>query len=125
MRSVKTLALLCLSAALLSAGCGSIQKDKRTLGLEAATNAYGKAIRWGYYETAYGYVHPDRRQPIPKSMDNVQVTSYEVVQPPVLLADNAKAQQVVQVEYVLRDQQIVRKISDRQDWRFDETTATW
>jgi hypothetical protein len=124
MRYVKKRVLLCLGLALLAAGCGTIKKDKRTLGLEAATNAYGKAIRWGYYETAYGYVHPNLRQPVPKAIENVQVTSYEVVQPPVL-ADDDKAQQMVQIEYVLRDTQVLHKLSDRQDWRFDEETETW
>jgi uncharacterized protein YceK len=124
MSYVKKRVLLCLALALLVAGCGTIKKDKRTQGLEAAANAYGKAIRWGYYETAYGYVHPDRREPVPKAIENVQVTSYEVVQPPVL-GDGAKAQQVVQIEYVLRDEQVVHKVSDRQDWRFDEETETW
>jgi len=125
MTTVKRLALLSLTATLLAAGCGTIQNDKRSQGLEAATNAYGRAIRWGYYETAYGYVHPDRRPPVPKAIENVQVTSYEVVQPPVLQDDNAKAQQVAQIEYVLRDEQVVRKVSDRQDWSFDESTGTW
>jgi hypothetical protein len=115
---------LCLTAALALAACGTVKKEKKTNALEAATNGYGESVRWGYYETAYGYVHPDKRRPVPEGIGNVQVTGYDVVQPPVL-KDASTAEQVARIEYVHRDVQRVRSLSDRQLWRYDEASNTW
>ena len=118
--------LLIAFSLLVGPGCARVEKQKKTQGLEAAANAYGKSIRWAYYETAYGYLHPDKIKEVPEHLENVRVTSYDVVQPPVMVnEEQTRAEQVAQIEYVLRDRQIVRKLSDRQDWRFDEETETW
>jgi hypothetical protein len=128
MNSSKPLLLFLCVAIAGSAGCARVQKEKKTLGLEAATNGYGKSIRWAYYETAFGYLHPDLRrgEGPPEHLDNVRVTAYEVVQPPAIKdKDQTTAEQVVHIEYVLRDEQVVDKISDRQLWRYDTETETW
>jgi len=122
-----TLFLLLVTLA-IAASCARVEKEKKTQGLEAATNGYGKAIRWAYYETAYGYLHPSLRkdEELPAELENVRVTSYEVVQPPVIKdKDQTRAEQMVRIEYVLRDRQVMRKLSDRQDWRFDMETEAW
>ena len=122
---MKSTVLSCLlAAAVLVAGCSTVDREKKTQALEAASTAYGKALRWGYYETAYGYLHPDLHTEVPEALENVRVTSYEVAQPAVLKGET-QAEQVVQIEYVLRDEQVVRKVLDRQDWRFDDKTKTW
>ena len=111
----------------LADGCARVEKEKKAQGLEAATNGYGKSIRWAYYEAAYGYLHPDlRKAEVPKKLENVRVTAYEIVQPPTMRNDSqTKAEQVAQIEYILRDEQVVRKVSNRQDWRYDSETETW
>lgn len=111
-------------AALMLAGCGAIREEKKTSALEAAVTAYGSAIRWGYYETAFGYVHPDKRKALPANIGDIQVTNYDVVQPPVMQDDDS-ATQIAQIDYVLRDVQRVRSVSDRQLWRYDQKTKTW
>lgn len=118
---------LALSAILaVGGGCARVEKEKKVQGLEAAANAYGKSIRWAYYETAYGYLHPSMRGALPEGLDNIRVTSYEVVQPPVMKNEaQTSAEQVVQIEYVRRDEQVVRTLSERQDWRYDPETETW
>lgn len=124
MNSSTTALLFCLGATILVPGCGTVEKDRKSKSLEAATNGYGKAIRWGYYETAYGYLHPTRRREPSADLGNVRVTSYEVVQPPVV-RNEAGAEQIVHLEYVLSDEQVVRKLTERQDWRYDEQAQTW
>ncbi len=123
-RLTTTLLLCCVATSLLSPGCGTLKKEKKTQALDAAARAYGKSIRWAYYEAAYGYVHPDQREEIPEHLENVRVTSYEVVQPLVMKSDE-RAEQVVAIEYVLRDQQVLYKLSERQDWRYEEKEQTW
>lgn len=118
-------AALALSiAALLVASCARVKEEKRTNALEAATSGYGSAIRWGYYETAFGYLYPEARGELPEGLDNIRVTSYDVVQPPVL-ADETTARQIAHVEYLHNDVQVVRSLSDRQEWRYDEASNTW
>jgi len=124
MQIVLTRLLPCIVAALLAAGCGSIQKDKKSNALEAALTRYGAALRWGYYDTAYGFVHPAKRTMAPEGMENIQVTGYDVVQPP-LQSDESNASQVVRIDYVHVDEQRVRSLTDRQQWRYEPETETW
>jgi hypothetical protein len=114
---------LCLVCSMLAA-CGTLREERKSNALEAAVNAYGAAIRWGYYETAYGFVDPDKRKPIPAGLKNVRVTGYEVVQPPVL-QDEDTATQVVQLDYLFKDVQRVHSLMDRQRWHYDPATKSW
>lgn len=116
---------LCLAAALLAGGCGTVKKERKENALTAALSAYGEAVRWGYHETAYGYLHPDLRaeRPMP-DLTNIRVTGYDVVQPP-LQPDEESANQVVRIEYVHEDEQRLRALSDRQIWRYDPDTKAW
>jgi uncharacterized protein YceK len=120
----KTLLVLLATALLVGSGCATIEKDKRANALEAAMTAYGNAIRWGYYDTAYGFVSADERKGIPQHLDNIQVTGYEVVQPP-FMKDEETAEQVARIEYVRKDVQRVRSLANRQLWRYEETTNRW
>jgi len=117
-------ALPWLAVALLAAGCGKVREEGKSNALEAATSAYGSAIRWGYYETALGYLHPDQRRELPPGLEDIRVTSYEVVQPP-LRQDDDSAIQVVRVEYLHDEVQRVKGLTDRQTWRYDPDTKTW
>ena len=105
-------------------GCGTIEKDRKANAMSAALNAYGEAIRWGYFDIAYGYVHPDEREEVPKHLDNVRVTGYEVLRPPIM-KDEENAEQVVHIEYIHRDRQRLRSLSDRQLWRYEKDTNSW
>lgn len=112
------------AAMLLLGGCGTIEKDRRAKSMDAALSTYGEALRWGYHDTAYGYVDPDKRMPVPKYLENVTVTSYEVVQPPIMKNDK-ELEQVARIEYVHKDTQRLRSLSDRQLWSYDKKAKTW
>jgi hypothetical protein len=120
------LSLLTIITAWLATGCGTIEKDKQTLGLQAATTGYQSALRWGYYETAMGYLHPDLRKgkPVPPELAGIRVTGYDVVQPP-LVQKPELATQIVDIEYLHEDRQVVRRLTDRQTWRWDKTLDSW
>lgn len=115
-----------LIGVLLLAGCGAVEKDKRTNGLQAATHGYQSAIRWGYYETAFGYLHPDQRKDkaVPESLEGLRLTGYDVVQPPVM-QDEDSATQVVRIDYLHEDTQVVKQLVDRQVWRWDDKLESW
>jgi len=116
--------LLFAAFLLLLAACGTLQRDKQEATLEAALDAYGKALRWGYYENANALVHPAERRQVPEYLEKVRVTRYEVLLPPSRSGAGAATQRV-RIEYVHDDVQQVRKLTDLQTWRYDPATKTW
>jgi hypothetical protein len=111
------LALLC--------ACTSLQDDKRADALLASTNNYREALRWGYWDTAMDYLHADARKDVDtQALKNVRVTGLEVVRPANITPENT-ALRVVRIEYVLEDEQRVKELTDKQDWRWDDATRAW
>ena len=113
--------------ALALTGCNPVKQDSMTTSLQSATNSYQDALRWGYYDNAYAFIDPRQRQgkPMPKSLEGLRLTGYDVIQPLVLKDKESKASQIVDIEYIYEDQQVVRKLKDRQVWRYDEGKKTW
>ncbi len=118
-----------LVVALLSSGCAHIRQEKKTQGLTAATYAYGNALRWGYYDSAWNYLDPtirSRLSPDQLQLKSVRLTAYEVIQPPLLIAeDQDQAEQWVQIDYVRQDTQVVHSLTDHQVWRYDVMSEGW
>jgi hypothetical protein len=112
--------------AVLASGCATVEKDKRAVALQAATHGYQSALRWGYYETAFGYLHPDLRKgmTVPENLKDLRVTGYDVVQPPTL-QDEGTATQIVSIDYLYEDRQVVKRVTDRQVWKWDEALDSW
>ncbi len=96
------------------------------MGLEAATNAYQSALRWGDFESARGLLSPELRgdEELPQHLQDLRLTRYEVVQPPLIRADD-RATQTVNIEYLFEYNQILRRLTDRQVWRWDEQEKVW
>jgi hypothetical protein len=111
---------------LVLTGCASLEKDRRAVGLEAATNAYQSALRWGDFESAMGLLSSELRrdEELPQDFKDLRITRYEVVQPPLIRADDT-ATQTVSIEYLFEYNQILRRVTDRQVWRWDEQEKAW
>ncbi|MCO5760120.1 MAG: hypothetical protein EP309_00400 [Gammaproteobacteria bacterium] len=129
MPTSKTIAGLTALALLFAAGCGRVQQEKKTRGLEASTTAYGNALRWGYPETAWNYLAPPvrgRLSPEQIQLKDIRLTAYEVVQPPLLVdEEQLQAEQWVRIDYVRHDTQVVKSLADHQIWRYDEASGGW
>lgn len=95
--------------------------------LQNATNGYQTALRWGYYENAYAYIDPKQRrdQSLPAVLEGLRLTGYDVIQSPTLREGDDKAIQIVEIEYLHEDRQVVKKLKDRQVWRYDADKKTW
>lgn len=119
------LCLLSASALLLFTGCDRIKEERRHRLLEHNTSQYRQALRWGYYDAAMQFVQPEKRQDaLPQKLENIRLTGYEVIQPPVIVSED-KAHQIVRIEYVLRDRQRVDSLTERQEWVYDKTESRW
>lgn len=106
-------------------GCGQIKEERKAQQLESATSGYRQALRWGYHEAALQFIKPQERPDAPSELlGNIRVTSYEVIQAPIII-DETKAEQLVRIEYVLNDRQRLEALSERQQWEYDEEGARW
>jgi len=119
-----------LSLAVLLGACGTLDtvKDKR-LGneLQVYLTRYESAVRWGNLAHAYGFLKPELADTtvIPQGLENIQISQYLVVSPPVLL-NKTTATQTVAISYILADRQVERSLVDRQMWeREDEESTEW
>jgi hypothetical protein len=127
MTSLRALILIVAATgvALGAASCGEVKKDRLGQALYSATTGYGQAIRWGYYDAAIAFLEPETREGFdPEALSNIRVTGYEVLQPAVISPEETAAQ-LVRIEYVLQDEQRVKTLSERQDWRWDKDDGAW
>jgi hypothetical protein len=92
--------------------------------LEIALNAYHTAMRWGYWEKVISFYHANTTD-INTIPNKIRITAYNVHQLPVLTHDGTRAIQVVELQYVINEQQILRKILDKQEWHYDDATQSW
>ena len=106
------------------AGCSTIQNRKKGIALDHTLANYRTAMRWGHWESLLSFRDPKAPELPELDLDNIRVSGYEIRQPPVEIEEN-KVIQVVQIQYVLRDQQRVRKLREKQEWRFDPENKRW
>ncbi len=85
---------------------------------------YRTAMRWGRWEDLFSFRDPKAPVVPELDLDNIRVTGYEIRQPPVEIKENTVIQ-VVQIQYVLRDRQQLRKLREKQEWRFDAENKRW
>lgn len=128
MVSLPTSRILIALSGVLPLGCGTISEDTRNISFQAATSGYESALRWGHFETAYGYLDPALRQdkaPSPKLKD-LRVTSYEVLPaPPAANESENLATQSAKIDYYYDDQHVLKSLVDRQTWRYDGHLKNW
>ena len=63
--------------------------------------------------------------PLPQGLENIEVSQYLVVSPPVLVT-KTKATQTVGISYILVNRQIEHSLVDQQIWeRKDEDSREW
>ncbi|MCU7882376.1 MAG: hypothetical protein KZQ66_15045 [Candidatus Thiodiazotropha sp. (ex Lucinoma aequizonata)] len=55
---------------------------------------------------------------------DIKVTHYEVVQGPGMLGD-MRAVQIAVIQYVFQDSQIVKEITNQQEWLYDKEKEMW
>lgn len=117
--------LAALLVGLMLAGCAAVEKDRRANSLDAATKSYLAALRWSDFEAAVGFLPPDARpSELPAAFEDLRLTRYEVVRSPVMLTEDS-ASQTVAIEYLYEYNQIVRRLTDRQAWQWDEEAQAW
>lgn len=119
---MKKLFLLCLLTVNLIA-CQSYSEKKQATRLENAMHNYEVLVRWGDIEKAQHFNMNLTTEKL-EQFSNIQVTSYEVVQSPVLV-NETKATQTILLGYVLKDSQVQRQLMDNQVWEYNKENEQW
>ncbi len=111
---------------LLAAGCESMAERRQAESLRQALRGFETALRWDRIEQAYGFLSPGvlERQETPPNTADLRVVRYEVLEPPVFLAED-RVTQLVLLEYVHESRQVLKRLQDRQYWRFDAERGQW
>jgi len=112
---------------LVVTGCATVDQKKKAMTLQSTLRAYESTIRWGDYETAYGFIRLDdagKPGPDPSTLKGIRVTSYtsRIVN---VSEDGKEAQVVAEIRYYNDQRMSVVDLTDRQTWRYDETAARW
>lgn len=108
---------------LLLSGC-VLQRSGQSRDLETLLSRYESAVRWGYWDAVLSCRHKDAPAMPELDLDNIQVTGYLVRKGP-LLVDPDTASQTVEISYVRKSEQSLRKARDEQLWRYDAEQKQW
>lgn len=94
---------------------------------ETTARAYERAVRWSDFQRAFMFTGPSEAAPLPdfKRLQNVQVTSYDVVGAPQPNADGMQVVQLVEIRYVNTNSMSERVFADKQVWKFSDSDERW
>ena len=121
------LRLVIAVSVLLAFGCSTVSDMKRKSRFDSTTKAYGKAVRWLDFETAYQYIKTEgagKKAPDFKLLNRIKVTSYDLRQA-IPSADQLQVRQIVDIKYYRVDDLIERNIRDNQLWKYDPDAQVW
>jgi hypothetical protein len=112
---------------LLFTGCSTVDEKKKSMTLQSTIRAYESTIRWGDFESAYGFIKLDEVKdpgPDPTDLKSIKVTAYEssIVS---VSEDGTEAQVVAEISYYNERRMSVVDLVDRQTWRYDAEIGKW
>ncbi len=121
---MRAISLICIAAVMT--GCASYGVSKRQKLFDASALAYERAIRWSDYRQAFTLAgNADATPPDLQRLQNVRVTSYDVLGVPQPNADFSRVVQVVEIRYVQINQMSERSLADQQTWVYSDKDERW
>jgi len=91
--------------------------------LGVKVRVFEDVVRWGDLRKMYLFAKPGSQVTLPAGLEDVRVNQYEVGAMREL--GPWRWAQTAEIEYVLRDSQVVKRVSDRQVWASDDEGASW
>jgi len=116
-------AIISLSFLLLTACSTTADKVDR---LDQTLSAYGSALRWAHYDTAYSFHKWDAEgQPaIPAYLKSIKVTNYNVANR-TFDEKSMTARQIAIIKYFNEDDARERTLEDHQIWKYFPDQDRW
>ena len=116
--------LLVLLPLLLGACVANNMKSSESK-LRDTLRYFETTVRWGQLERMSAFLAPQLAEQAPQpGLDNVRVTLYETLSGPSPVSDERWVQ-TVGIEYVLKDSQVVKRLTDNQVWELDAEEGAW
>jgi len=112
--------------ALLLGACNTDPFSEQPDKLATTAKTFEGTVRWGNLQQIYAFLKKDPANTveIAEGLDNVRVTSYELLSPLSKESDH-RWRQTVLIDYVLIDRQVVRQVVDEQVWVSDDDGVSW
>jgi hypothetical protein len=115
--------LLCITLTIAACAIGSTARLER---FETTSQAYERAIRWSDMRSAFSVAgNPEAAVPDFQRLENVRVTSYDVVAGPSINDDASRIAQRVQINYVNKANMADRSLMDEQVWIYVSNEKRW
>ncbi len=107
-------------------GCRSNPMTDVPAELESRVRTFEDVVRWRPLHKMYGFLklESDQSVEVQEGLENIRVTSYEVVEP-LNAIDPLRWRQVAEIRYVLTDRQVVRQLVDLQVWESEGEDMAW
>lgn len=124
---MKNIMWLWIIAILALPGCAHVKQEKDLERLDNRQKLFMKAVRWKSYSTAAGvikYRNPARRLAPLDGLDDITVTSYDLLGSVVNFEENTAVAQVL-FGYIQEKTGRTHKITHDQLWWLDEETNQW
>ena len=112
---------------LLLAGCTQINEFTKLDNFDATSRAYSHAIRWSDFNEAEIYIKSSANKsdsPDPEIIKLVRVTDY-IIKKTAVSEDQRQVIQIVEVTYYRNDRMVVKTISEKELWEWDEKAQKW
>ncbi len=101
-------------------GCAT---EKRRNAIHDTLRLYEKTLRWGAYREAQT-LKLEVRKPLPEGLNEIKVTSYEIVSQSVT-EDADQLEQTVEIKFYHEQQGMIKTLMDRQTWVYDDKLDGW
>ncbi len=121
MEPMRSISLLFLAA--IVAGCATSMRLEK---FDTTTRAYERALRWSDFQTAFALAgNADAPLPDFRRLQDVRVTSYDVVGAPQVNGDASQVVQMVEIRYANLGNMSERRLTDRQTWVYSPSDERW
>jgi len=121
------LSLLIVITSLLLSACAAVDDSKKTITYDKALWQYETAIRWVDFSTANSLRRLEDSSaytPDPNILQNIKVTSYDVINRTVS-EDHAEVRLTVEIVYYNDRSMKLATIIDNQVWKYDPAIKGW
>ena len=104
----------------VAAACAT---DKKLTKMDNILRAYKESIRWNAFVHAQA-LQKEITGPIDEALDEIKVTSYEVIKQEIR-DDFTRLDQTVEIRFYHQQQAKEIKLIDEQTWLYDDELETW
>ena len=128
MKQLQVLLAILVMSALIGGlgGCRSNPMRDVPEELDSRVRTFEDIVRWRPLQKMYAFqkFEADQSIEVQEGLDNVRVTSYQIVEP-LNAIDPMHWRQAAEIRYVLTDRQVVRQLIDFQVWESEDEGKSW